>query len=210
MTSEAAGRWIVGVSGASGVCYARSLLRHLSFLAEELHLVCSESAIRVLAEEEGIKLSAARLSLQAVVGEGGALGPAKVAVYQPRDIGARIASGSALMSGMVIAPCSMSTVAAIASGAGSNLLHRAADVTLKEGRRLVLVPRETPLSALHLENMLRLSRLGVRIVPAMPGFYHRPRSIEELVEMMTMKILDQMGYHRDLVQRWRSGGAEEE
>ena len=103
---------------------------------------------------------------------------------------------------MVIVPCTMGTLAAVANGICDNLVQRAADVTLKEGRKLIMVPRETPLSAIHLENMLKLSRAGVRMVPAMPGFYHQPQSIDQLVDMMVMKILDQMGIHRDLVQRW--------
>jgi 4-hydroxy-3-polyprenylbenzoate decarboxylase len=123
--------------------------------------------------------------------------------YNPRDIGAKIASGSALFDGMVIVPCTMGTLGAIAHGICDNLIHRAADVTLKEGRKLVIVPRETPLSAIHLENMLSLTRVGARIVPAMPGFYHQPAQISDLVDMMVMKIFDQMGIRTDLVQRWK-------
>jgi len=104
----------------------------------------------------------------------------------------------------VVVPCSMATLGKIASGSGSNLVHRAAEVTMKEGRSLILVPRETPLSVIHLENMLKLARAGVRIVPAMPGFYHQPRSIEQLVEMMAMRIADQMGYQLPLAARWKT------
>jgi 4-hydroxy-3-polyprenylbenzoate decarboxylase len=103
---------------------------------------------------------------------------------------------------MVIVPCSMKTLAAVAHGYGENLIARAADVVLKERRRLIVVPRETPLSAIHLQNMLRLARLGVAILPAMPGFYHRPETIDDLVEMMVMRILDQMGFEIDLAKRW--------
>ena len=124
-------------------------------------------------------------------------------LYNVKDIGARIASGSALFSGMVVVPCSMGTLGAISSGLCQNLIHRAADVTLKEGRKLILVPRETPLSAIHLENMLKLSRIGAVILPAMPGFYHQPVAISDLVDMLVMKILDQMGLSSNLVTRWK-------
>ena len=193
-------KWIVGVTGASGMKYAMRLIELASESIQEVHVVFSEAALVVLHEEEGLKLSVARLSTEALFGKV----RKNVFFYNPRDIGAAIASGSMLFSGIVIAPCSMGTLAAVATGQSLNLIHRAADVTLKEGRRLILVPRESPLSAIHLENMLRLSKLGVSIVPAMPGFYHQPVSISDLVDMMVMKVMDQMGIYRDTVPRWGS------
>lgn len=190
--------WIVGVTGASGVQYAIRLIQTLVEHRVDLHLVFSEAALRVLQDELGIKSSQAKLS--DVLFESGL--PKNVHLYNPKDIGAAIASGTFPVEGMVIIPCSMGTLGAIAHGLSENLLHRAADVTLKEGRRLILVPRETPVSAIHLENMLKLSRLGVRIAPAMPGFYHRPTSVDDVVDMMVMKVLDQMDMKISLVKRW--------
>lgn len=191
-------KWIVGVSGASGMRYALRTIEVLSANSGEVHVVMSEAALRVLREEENIKVRATKPDHAALFGRE----LPNLIFHDPRDIGASIASGSMLFDGMVIVPCSMSTLGAIANAMPSNLLQRAADVTIKEGRRLVIVPRETPLSPLHLENMLTLSRIGVRMVPAMPGFYHQPQSINDLVDMMVMKILDQLGVHRDLVKRW--------
>ncbi len=194
-------RWVVGISGASGMKYALRLLNVLSLEVAEVHVVFSEPALRVLGEEEGISLSFARLNARALLGEE----RPNIYFYNPRDIGAAIASGSTLFDGMVVVPCSMGTLGAIAHGVSQNLLHRAADVTLKERRRLVLVPRETPLSEVHLRNMLLLAKMGVAIVPAMPGFYHQPASLADLVDMMVMKILDQMGVPNNLVKRWGEG-----
>jgi flavin prenyltransferase len=122
--------------------------------------------------------------------------------YNPNDQGAAISSGSFLTDGMVIAPCSMRTLAAISSGQGEHLVHRAADVVLKERRKLVLVVRESPLSEIHLENMLKLARMGVTILPPMPGFYNHPKSVEEMVDHIVMRILDQFGIHIGLTARW--------
>jgi 4-hydroxy-3-polyprenylbenzoate decarboxylase len=123
-------------------------------------------------------------------------------IHPLKDIGASIASGSYLTAGMVVVPCSMGTLANIASGSSRNLLERTADVMLKEGRPLILVPRETPLHAIHLENLLKLSRMGVAIVPAMPAFYHMPTSIDDLVDFMVGKLLDRMGIEHGLFRRW--------
>ncbi|MBN8549411.1 MAG: UbiX family flavin prenyltransferase [Deltaproteobacteria bacterium] len=193
------GRWVIALTGASGMRYALRLLDVASQHLAELHVIISEAALRVLREEENLKISYSNVSTELLFGREAR----NVFFYNPRDIGAKVASGSALLDGMVVVPCSMGTLAAIANGMSENLVHRAADVTMKEGRRLVIVPRETPLSAIHLENMLKLTRFGVRVVPAMPGFYHRPRNLEEVIDMMVMKILDQMGVHIDLVSRWK-------
>ncbi|MBX7143866.1 MAG: UbiX family flavin prenyltransferase [Oligoflexia bacterium] len=193
------GAWIFGITGASGMRYALRLLEICSTILPELHVVISEAGLRVLREEENKSLSYASLNMQRLCG----VDRDNVVFYNPRDIGARIASGSMLFEGMVIVPCTTGTMAAVAHGICDNLVHRAADVTLKERRKLVVVPRETPLSTIHLENMLTLSRAGAALVPAMPGFYHQPASIDELVDMMVMKILDQMGIPNSLVKRWK-------
>ena len=198
MIEEKHSVWVVGVTGASGMPYALRLIEVLTQQVKEVHLVFSEAAYRVFQEEEGIKLKPSRLSGETLLGK-----PIpNLYCYDNRDIGAAIASGSFLTDGMVIIPCSMGTLGSISTGLCQNLITRAADVTIKEGRRLVIVPRETPLSAIHLENLLKLSQIGVRVVPAMPGFYQQPASIKELVDMMVMKVLDQMGIPSRLVARW--------
>lgn len=192
-------RWVVGVTGASGVRYALRLLEVLPDLVGEVHAVFSEAALRVLNDEEGIAISAGGLSYEKLF----AKEASNVFFYNPRDIGARIASGSMLTAGMVVVPCSMATLGAIAHGIPGHLVHRAADVTMKEGRKLVVVPRETPLSQIHLKNLLLLSQCGVTVVPAMPGFYSRPATVEELVDQFVMKVLDSMGLEHRLGQRWK-------
>jgi len=180
-------RLIVAVTGASGAIYAKRLLEVLREKGTEVHLIVSEPARLVVERELG--------ALQAFDGLADH-------VYDPRDMRAPITSGSFRVDGMVIVPASMKTIAAIASGYSENLVARAADVQLKERRPLIIVPRETPMSAIHLENMAKLSRLGVTILPAMPGFYHRPRTIDDLVDFVVGKVLDQLGLDHDLYRRW--------
>ena len=199
MSSSADHVWGIGVTGASGVRYATRLLEVLPPLVKEVHVVFSDAALRVLNDEEGVAISAAALSVERLTGKN----YSNVTFYNPRDIGARIASGSMLTTGMVVIPCSMATLGAIAHGIPTHLVHRAADVHMKEGRKLILVPRETPLSPIHLENMLKLSQYGVRIVPAMPGFYTRPQSVEDVVDQFVMKVLDSMGVSHSLGSRWK-------
>jgi flavin prenyltransferase len=204
MMQEEGGRWIVGVTGASGAPYALRLIGVLSAACESVDLVISEAGLRVFAEEEDLRASQATFIDQLV--DRGVVADtdrSRLTLHHPKDIGASIASGSARRDGMVVVPCSMGTLGAIARGVPQNLLHRAAEVTMKERRQLILVPRETPLSAIHLENMLALARLGVGIVPAMPGFYTRPGSIGELVDMQVMKILDLMGVPHAVGKRWK-------
>lgn len=199
MVSSSKDVWVVGVTGASGVRYATRLLEVLPGLVKEVHVVFSDAALRVLNDEEGKAINPSSLSLEKLTGSAAN----NVTFYNPRDIGARIASGSMLTSGMVVIPCSMATLGAIAHGIPSHLVHRAADVHMKEGRKLVLVPRETPLSPIHLENLLKLSRYGVKIVPAMPGFYHRPETVQDMVDQFVMKVLDSMGVPNSLGSRWK-------
>jgi len=191
--------WVVGVTGASGVRYAVRLLQVLPGLVDEVHAVFSDAALRVLNDEEGIAISQSSLSLEKLCGSTSK----NVTFYNSRDIGARIASGSLLTTGRVVIPCSMATLGALAHGMPNHLVHRAADVTMKEGRPLIIVPRETPLSPIHLENMLKLSRYGVKVIPAMPAFYNRPASVEQLVDQFVMKVLDGMGIAHTLGRRWK-------
>lgn len=193
--------WTVALTGASGSVYGIRLVKVLTELGYPVALVISEAARLVIQEELGVSLkNYTRLESLAEI-----LGPGlegKLTAYAPKDLAAPIASGSYPTAGMVVVPCSMGTLGAIASGVSQNLIHRAADCTLKEGRPLILVPRETPLNAIHLENMLKLARLGVRVVPAMPAFYSGAQSIEEMVDFMVGKILDQMDIPHALYPRW--------
>ncbi len=197
--------WIIALTGASGTCYARRLIELLLVHRPDMRLevVASEAALRVMREEEGLEASVGRLGLDRLLGrECPADWHARVTIHSNRNIGASIASGSYRTAGMVVVPCSMRTLAAISNGIAENLIQRAADVVLKEKRPLVIVPRETPLSVIHLENMLRLARLDVRIVPAMPGFYTQPKTIGELVDQFVLRIADQMGIELPVGERW--------
>lgn len=191
--------YIVAFTGASGICYGVRLVQVLTELGHPVELVISESARLVIREEEEclLKSFTAKEDLEKLLGSS-----KNIRAYSPRDFAAPIASGSYPTQGMIIVPCSMGTLGAIASGISQNLIHRAADCVLKEGRRLVLVPRETPLNAIHLENMLKLSRLGVRIVPAMPAFYSGAKTIRELVDFIVGKVLDQLEIVHGLYPRW--------
>lgn len=199
--SELAGagrHWVVGITGASGSIYGVRLTEVLLDAGFTVHLVVSNAGWRVLKEELDFDASSREAMLENRFG-----GRAGRIVYHPvADIGASIASGSFRAEGMIVIPCSMGTLSAIAHGSSDNLMTRAADVMLKESRPLVLVPRETPLHAIHLENMLTLSRLGVKLVPAMPAFYHRPRTLEEIVDFLVGKVLDSVGIEHRLFKRW--------
>ncbi|MGE4293950.1 MAG: UbiX family flavin prenyltransferase [Desulfovibrio sp.] len=182
-------RIILGVTGASGSPYAAALAAELGGRDDiELHLIISDAARQVMKLESGI--STVDLT-----------GPA-CASHHIGDIGAPPASGSWQHQGMIICPCSMTTLGNIANGTGHNLIHRAADVTLKERRPLILVPRETPLSEIHLRNMLRAHRAGATILPPCPGFYSGPLSISDLVAQIAGRVLDQLGIEHQLTPRW--------
>jgi 4-hydroxy-3-polyprenylbenzoate decarboxylase len=194
----------LAITGASGSIYAQRTLIHLaaSGVVERINLVMSEAATTVAKVELGVDLAGGdRSSVNRWLGlpENSRL----IHLHRLDNIAARPSSGSHPQEGMVIVPCSMGTLGAIASGAGTNLIHRAADVTLKENRRLVIVPRETPYNAIHLENMLRLSRAGAHIIPASPGFYHRPQTIEALVDHLVFRILDHLGVPHTQATQWK-------
>ncbi|HEY0100025.1 MAG TPA: flavin prenyltransferase UbiX [Pyrinomonadaceae bacterium] len=194
----------LAITGASGATYAHRTLIHLasSGVVERINLIMSAAAQTVARVELGANLQGGDAR---TINEWIGLAPDSklVRLHRLDNVAATPASGSHPQAGMLIVPCSMGTLGAIASGAGTNLIHRAADVTLKEGRKLVIVPRESPYNAIHLENMLRLARAGARILPASPGFYHRPQSIEELVDHLVFRILDQFGVPHTQRTQWQ-------
>ena len=192
-------RVFLGVTGASGAPYAARLLHALTEAGCEVGLAASASGVEVLATELYGDASLPRDEvLRRLVGDAGK----RVTVYGINDYKSPYASGSAKVDAYVICPCSMSTVGTLAAGAMANLIHRAASVALKERRKLVLVPRETPLSAIHLENMLRARNAGAVILFAAPGYYHGPVSIDDLVDFVVARILDQLGVENTLMKRW--------
>jgi 4-hydroxy-3-polyprenylbenzoate decarboxylase len=191
---------VVGITGASGAVYALRLLQMVVAARRRVSLIVSEHGYRLLRTEADIGSTA---ELRRMVGAES--WDAWVTEYDDGDRGAAPASGSAPSSGMVICPCSMGTVAAIAGGTSRSLIERAADVALKERRRLVLVPRETPLSIIHLENMLRVSRAGAVVLPAAPGFYNRPTTVAELVDFVIARVLDHLGVPQTLIPPWGAG-----
>lgn len=188
---------VVGITGASGAPYALRLIEALVAAKRTTWLIVSEHGLRLLQAETDIGTVAA---LRDRVGR--AAWDAQVQVFDDRDRGALPASGSVRTAGMAICPCSMGTVAAVAHGTSRSLVERAADVTLKERRRLVVVPRETPVSDIHLENLLRLTRAGAIVLPASPGFYHRPARVSDLVDFVVARILDHLDVAHDVGRRW--------
>ena len=186
---------LLAITGASGAPYAVRLLEVLATNQVPLWLIVSSHGWRLLKEETGIA-TPARLK-RATGGDW-----STVTVFDDEDRGARPASGSQKTAGMVICPCSMGTVSAIAQGSSRSLVERAADVTLKERRKLVLVPRETPLSLIHLRNLVHVTEAGAVVIPASPGFYHKPTRIEELVDFIVQRVLDQLGLGIEVAKRW--------
>ena len=189
-------------TGASGMPYGVRLLECLLAAGCRVQLLYSQVAQIVARQEIGLELPARASEARASLQQRYVTLPGTLEVYGREEWFAPLASGSNPPDAMVVCPCSMGTLAAIAQGLASRLIERAADVVLKEGRKLVLVPRETPLSAIHLENMLRLSRAGAVILPPNPGFYHHPRHVEDLVDFVVARILDQLQVSHTLLQRW--------
>ena len=186
---------VLAITGASGAPYAVRLLEVLARARLPVWLIVSSHGRRLLAHECGIESTAA---LEAAAG-----GPWEtVTVFTDDDRGALPASGSRRTAGMVICPCSMGTAAAVAHGTSRSLVERAADVTLKEGRKLIVVPRETPLSLIHLRNLTLLAEAGVTVLPAAPGFYHGPESVSDLVDFIVQRVVDQLGLDIELAPRW--------
>ena len=221
---------VVAMTGASGVAYSLRLLEVLVAAGRTVHLTISPAATEVLRHELDLKVdleafdpqqllpadsqvaqdsklklltpdAGAEYAASSIFGDSTVLS-GKIVYHHYRDYNSGIASGSFLTAGMVICPCSMGTLASIATGQSQNLIHRAADVHLKERRKLIVVPRETPLSVIALDNMKRLAEAGATILPAMPGFYHSPKSIHDLVDFVVARICDQLGVQNELIQRW--------
>ncbi|HSE20034.1 MAG TPA: UbiX family flavin prenyltransferase [Pyrinomonadaceae bacterium] len=188
MEKPRATRLIVGVTGATGTIFGVRVLQMLHGSGVETHLVMSKWATRTLIHETPYSVK----DVEQFATEN----------YAINDQGAAISSGSFVTLGMVIAPCSMRTLAAIAYGLGDNLIHRAADVVLKEKRKLVLVVRESPFNEIHLENMLKLARMGVVILPPVPAFYNNPQNLDDVINHITMRVIDQFDVHLDVMNRW--------
>lgn len=219
---------VVAMTGASGVAYSLRLLEVLVAAGHTVHLTISPAAVEVLKQELDLKVDLnsfdpqqllvadnsadSKLKLLKIDGGAGyaassifsdsAVMGGKIIYHHFNNYNSGIASGSFLTGGMVVCPCSMGTLASIATGQSRNLIHRAADVHLKERRKLIVVPRETPLSVIALDNMKRIAEAGATVMPAMPGFYHSPRSIHDLVDFIVARICDHLGVQNELIQRW--------
>lgn len=192
--------YAVGFSGGSGIAYGLRLVETLLDSGHEVHLAATNAALRVLRYEQGVEITAAA-ELVELFSESLRAG---LHVHDIAAVESAPASGSAGIAATILVPCSMGTLARVAHGFSSNLVERSADVALKEGRPLIVVPRETPLAEVHLQNMLALKRMGAVILPAMPGFYHRPTSVADIVDFVVAKILDSLGVENPIVQRWRT------
>ncbi|AMA73576.1 MULTISPECIES: UbiX family flavin prenyltransferase [Aneurinibacillus] len=189
---------VVGITGASGAVYGVRLVQQLLDADCKVHLIVTEAGWQVFREELDWDTS----DREAVIRKYFSHGQGELYYHTLRDFTAPVASGSYLSDAMVIIPCSMGTLSGIAHGASGNLLERTADVMLKEGRKLVVVPRETPLNVIQLENMTKLARAGARIVPAMPGYYHKPKTMDDLIDFVVGKVLDTLDVPHQLFRRW--------
>jgi 4-hydroxy-3-polyprenylbenzoate decarboxylase len=202
--------FVVAITGASGVTYAVRLLEVLTTAGCDVHLMISEAAKTVLKKELNLTVDLDHFDLAKLLLDSGtdakdevASGePGKIRYHHYQDLTAPVASGSFLTDGMIVCPCSGTTLSAIVHGVNLNLIHRAAEVHLKENRKLILVPRETPLSRLRLDSMKRAAEAGAVILPAMPGFYHGVTSIQDLVDFVVARICDQLGIENSLIERW--------
>jgi len=190
--------YAVAITGASGAIYGTTLVQALVHAGQRVHLIVSEGGARVLRHELDISVNPKDPDPSAIVPDHAD----RVVPHSIQNYGASIASGSYPLAGMAVCPCSMGTLGRIAAGTAENLITRAADVSMKERRPLVLVPRETPLSLIHLENMTRLTRAGAIVLPASPGFYHRPASLDDLARFVAARVMEQLGLTQDLVDQW--------
>ena len=197
--------YVVGISGGSGAPYTKRVIEGLVQAGHDAKLVITDAGRRVFEIELGISLTGNPASDTTTLNESLDLGSGagSVELFEQSNVAATIASGSYECAGMVVLPCSMGTLARIAAGVSSNLLERAADVAIKERRTLILVPRETPLSLIHLRNMTAVTEAGAIVMPAMPGFYHHPEKVQDLVDMIAGRVLDKLGVDSTLLRRWR-------
>jgi len=199
-------RVTLAVTGASGAQYAMRLLECLVQANVEVSFLISQAAQLVVATETQWQLPAKPQALETYLTAHFSAKPGQIRVYGKQDWMAPVASGSGAPAAMVVCPCSTGSLSAIATGASNNLIERAADVALKERRKLILVPREAPFSTIHLENMLKLSQMGAVILPASPGFYHQPESVADLIDFVVARILNQLGIEQQLLPRWGEVG----
>lgn len=194
--------YAIAISGASGAIYGIKLLDYLSKEGFKIYLTISSDGISIIRDEVGIDWSGSEMKVNEIIKErfGG-----DIRYFDENNLNAPISSGSVYLDGMVVIPCSMKALSAIAHGFSSNLIERAADVTIKEKRKLIIVPRETPLNSVHLRNMLTLAEMGVHMIPAMPAFYYNPKSIDQLVDFIIGRVLDSLGIKNNLFKRWGLG-----
>lgn len=192
----------LAITGASGIAYALRLLECLIEAGQQVYVMISPAGQMVAAMESDVKLTGRAVDMQRQLAERFGAAPGQLAVFGNEQWTAPVASGSGVPRAMVVCPCTTGTLAAIAAGTSDNLIERAADVVLKEQRKLILVPRETPFSVIHLENMLRLARMGAVVLPANPGFYHHPERVEDLVDFVVARILDHLEIEHRLMPRW--------
>lgn len=194
--------YTVAITGASGAPYANRLLQVLTNGGHSIYLTISGEGLSILNDEVGLLLKGSETDIQNALEKHFDAKEGQISYFDEDHMYAPIASGSVRVDGMVVIPCSMKTLAAVANGYATTLIERAADVMIKEKRKLILVPRETPLSAVHLRNMLTVAELGCHLIPAMPGFYHRPKRVSDMVDFVVGRVLDSMGIENDLSPRW--------
>lgn len=194
---------VVAITGASGAVYGLRLIEELLKRGDDVVVIISPSGFLVLKHETGLQLKGPASEIAVKLKRYFGKTKGRISYYASDNISAQLASGSSLVRDMIICPCSMGTLARINCGISSNLIERTADVVLKEKGKLILVPRETPFNQIHLKNMLSLSQAGAYIIPAMPGFYHSPRKIEDLIDFVVGKVLDAMGIENKLYKRWK-------
>lgn len=206
MSGRSSKRIIVGITGASGAIYAVRTIRALLLRGFEIHLIVSPFGERLLSDEAGVRLTREGFAEKIAREEGAPPGLGTVVRHGIMELGAPISSGSFITAGMVVVPCTTKTVAGIAHGVSSNLIERAADVCLKEGRRLVVVPREAPLSLVHLRNLVAISEAGGIVLPASPAFYQGPSTFEDLADFIAGRVINLLGFEQDLFPPW--GGDE--
>jgi 4-hydroxy-3-polyprenylbenzoate decarboxylase len=194
--------YTIAITGASGAPYALRLLEVLVKGGHKVYLTISGDGLSIMNDETGLQLKGSETDIMFALEKHLGAKEGQINYFDEDNMYAPIASGSAKVDAMVVIPCSMKTLAALANGYASTLIERAADVTIKEQRKLIIVPRETPLSPVHLRNMLTLAELGCHIIPAMPGFYHQPKRVSDLVDFIVARVLDSMGVENELSPRW--------
>jgi 4-hydroxy-3-polyprenylbenzoate decarboxylase len=194
--------YTIAITGASGAPYALRLLQVLLQQGHNIYLSVTGDGLKILSDETGVLLKGSETDIQYAFERQFDVKEGQLRYFDEDNLYAPIASGSSRVDAMVVIPCSMKAMASIANGFASNLIERAADVMIKEKRKLIIVPRETPLSAVHLRNMLALAELGCHIIPAMPAFYHRPKRLQDMVDFIVGRVLDTLGIENDLSPRW--------